>query len=302
MRPFVPMTALELELEHFPLELLGRRDQDAEPYVSPSQIKMASRCLEQYRRRYVLGDKDRPAGALIWGGADHFAVEQNYREKIVTHKDLPVDDVKMMFAVELDKEVEKSGGPTEVEWKAGAGVYTGDDARKAHADVKDAGVRLVGQYQDIVAPIVQPTQVEEEFTIEVPGVPVKIKGHIDVQGLIGLGFGPPVERILERKTSGRNQVNNEWHIQRKIYQLVKALPLEFQLSLKYKDPKVIYHQYVYEPGDAELTIKQLQGILGLIASCYRIYGPDNPWPATGFGGFSDTCGFCGFKPTCSFHQ
>jgi hypothetical protein len=49
-------------------------------------VKTALRCLETYRRRYVRGEKTRPAAALTWGSADHAAHEANFAQKITTHR------------------------------------------------------------------------------------------------------------------------------------------------------------------------------------------------------------------------
>jgi len=288
---FEPTSLTEILLKIFPRE-----------YVSASSLKMAVRCPNQWRFRYVLGRKEPPSAALLWGGADHKAAEHNYAQKIASEKDLPVKEIKEFFAAELDKRVEEDGGAEEVEWK-GKDISE-KTPKEAHAFVKDRGTDLVACYHEQVAPTIFPVTVEEEFLFPIDGLP-PIKGYVDIVGQRrdALMTEPSEPFIVERKTKSANRLPSpEDRLQGRIYQLVKPLPLEFQVSVKTQVPKVILHeQTLPEPHD--LAVESVKQTILALASFYALYGPDDPWPDWGrshemFG--KPACEFCGFKPNCEW--
>ena len=290
---------IEAELAGFPVELLGRSQQDRN-YISPAQIKTAKRCLEQYRRRYVLGEKEAPNHRMVWGGADHAAQEENYRQKIVSGADLPRGEVEVAFAAALDERVEAEGGPAEIVWDDKQPYMTAPTARKAMAEVKDKGVKLAGHYVENVAPAVQPLAVEREFNTEIPGLPVPVFGFIDLvatEPIVGDEPEPGTireSRIIERKTTAQRRIAGEWIVQGRVYQLEEALPVNFHLSLKHKTPAVSAGEFVYPVPKRELIVAQVQRTIAEVASCYRLFGPDQPWPDAIHHAWA--CGYCGWGP------
>lgn len=304
MDAFAPATVEELAHEvtqSWPAEL---------DHLSASSLKMFFKCPEQWRRRYVKGEKIPPAATLIQGRADHTAIEHNFREKIVTGDDVPVDDVAMIFAVEIDKEIEEAGGPGEVDF--GAKVKGKTERRKAAAAMKDSGVELVKAYRVQQCPGFEPVAVEEAFELEVPGVPVKITGRLDLVGRPVQHFfgqseptrGPEV--IRDRKTTGRamKTPEMEWRVQGGIYMLHRWLPHEWHLSVKTKEPKIItpevpeYEELVLKPSPLlhRQTTMQLRRLVLGIGFMYVTYGPDEPWDGAILHQWA--CGYCGYKPTC----
>ena len=134
---------------------------DAKPHLSATQMEMYSRCPESYRRRYVEGEKIPPAVAMLKGTGLHRAAETNFRQKVETHRDLPTSQIveaavaafeaELAAGVTLDVE-EESIGPTKVIGQAKDDVA---DLAEVHA-----------RHQ---APDYQPTLVEEQVRIELPG-------------------------------------------------------------------------------------------------------------------------------------
>ena len=84
-------------------------DPDKKPYISPSQLGMFTRCGEQYRRRHVLGERLPPGVAATRGTAVHKGAEENAKQKITTHVDLPVKDVVDIAANTFDEQVKHEG-------------------------------------------------------------------------------------------------------------------------------------------------------------------------------------------------
>lgn len=263
-------------------------------HLSASSLGTFSRCPEQFRRRYVLGEKERPVAALIWGGVDGATFEYNFRQKIESHEDLPLDDLELKFASILDERVDGSGGPSEVDWGK---EYTGKSPAVAFAGVKDRGVKLVGAYRRTVAPLVQPLAVEKQFSYEVSGIGVPIIGFIDID----------TEAVtIEAKTSGKavKAVKNDWRLQGRIYQAVHRKPVAWHVKAKTKLPAV--YTPTEEPGllmpVSEVAISAMENrVRGLVETLLHyidIYGADEPWPTSAPDSWGNTCGYCGFRPTC----
>lgn len=267
----------------WPKELHGRG------HLSASQLTLFSRCPEQYRRVYVLGERRPPAGALIFGSADHKAHELNFTQKITSGADISVGDVELAFAEAFDREVNKAGGTGEVDWES-----------DKPGELKDKGIALVGHYHRKVSPFVQPIAVEARFEITVPGVPLPIIGYVDVEEEADL---------IERKTAKRKEsaIKPDWRLQGLLYQSVREKPVDWHLSTKTKLPAVYTPtdepglHLAYSPLAVKTAHNFCRAIAGQIVALFNQYGPDEPWP-TGAPVYGWACGFCGFRPTCPWWE
>jgi hypothetical protein len=292
-------------------------------HVSASSLKTFAACPEQFRRRYLLGEKQPPGAASLWGRADHAASELNYRQKVETGEDLPVAEVREFFQAQIDVEVEEAGGLNEMEWKADQR----SQKRKVIDDVKVRGAMLTEAYHLEVAPSVQPITVEEKFEVMVDGVPVPIIGYLDLEAkpserhLAAKGEGEPattydLHRIIDRKTSGKkvSKPAADWSVQAGIYQLARWLPHEWQISVKTKNPYVIAGGPL-EPGpdDPRLLVKAstarrrwvlntLRQLMLELGWCYLTFGADEPWPATRALFHDWRCGYCGYAADCPWRK
>lgn len=263
------------------------------PHLSAFSLN-SMRCLEQWRKIYVLGERQAPSGALAWGKADTAAAAHNYAQKITSHEDCPVGEVKDAFAAALDEAIDKAGGAAEIDWKD-----------SSPADTLDRGVKLAALYHERAAPSVQPVTVEERFEMDVEGVPVPVVGYLDVTAgyLSDLLELPVATRVIERKTGKRleRKLTPEWRVQTMIYQAATELPVDVHLSTKTKVPAV--YTPADEPGLAvlrdpaqDLRVEKLvRARASLLLACVETYGPDQPWPdAIGSAQWGDLCSFCGF--------
>lgn len=257
-------------------------------HLSASSLKTFSRCPEQWRRHYLLRQNERPGAALVWGGADHYAHEVNFRQKIETEQDLPAGDVLDAFAQGIADRIDEFGGESEVEW-----------GRVRLSDVKDLGSRLVAAYHAGVSPWVYPIAVEEKFELEVEHVPVPLIGYVDLETR---------KSILDAKTASAkvSEPKPEWRLQGLLYQAARRKPVEFHLKVKTKVPQI--YTGVNMPGLrlplneplVDKALVRVQYLVRQIASLYAEFGPDDPWPTTApdVGWRDSYCGFCGYRPKC----
>lgn len=251
-------------------------------HLSASSIDMAMRCPEQWRRRYMLGEKARPGSALIVGGAFHGAQEFNYAQKIDSGEDVPTSEVVEFFhdAAWPDK-LEEAGGYAEVQW----------DGKPD--ELRERGALMVAAYRDNVAPRVQPIAVEQRFEIEL-GLPVPVIGYVDVER---------ADTLAEMKTSARamSSPKPDWRLQGRLYQMVKRKPVEWHVTTKTKAPATITPleepNLLLEPADDRMTARLVRHVAWAMNHYYATLGPDEPWPGEGIM-HPWACQFCGWRPSC----
>ena len=77
-----------------------------EPHLSVTQLRMYLRCPLQYYFRYICGLKIPPTGDITLGRTVHAALEENYRQKVETHRDLPLDQVYDILSERWDEEAQ----------------------------------------------------------------------------------------------------------------------------------------------------------------------------------------------------
>jgi hypothetical protein len=141
-------------------------------HVSPTQLGMYFRCGEQFRRRYIEGERIPPSVAMVSGSAVHKGAEINYRAKKEHGADLPTEQVVEAAVAAFD---------------AGAadGVRLGPDEEgagkeRALGTAKDATARMSRLHRVHLAPTVQPDLIEQRIEITVPGLTRTVLGIVDL--------------------------------------------------------------------------------------------------------------------------
>ena len=147
-------------------------------HISATQINMFLRCPAAYAFRYMEGLIIPPKSALTRGRSVHKAQEVNYRQKIESHLDLPLADIKDAASTEFDLAAQ------DTEWHPD----------EKPGQVKDEAITLAGLYHQEIAPKVQPEFVEEEVYVTLDSG-INLKGFIDVVQEGGI--------IRDTKTTGR---------------------------------------------------------------------------------------------------
>jgi hypothetical protein len=158
------------------------------PHMSISQLNMLSRCGEQYRRRYVLGEKIPPGIALIVGSAVDKAVTLNLQNKMAGHGLLAVDEVADAAAESFEERWnQEEVALCDEELKLGI--------KQAKGQAHDRSVRLAKLHAQEMAPLIQPTHLQRKVMVELTGYPYDLLGFIDIQ--------EGTKAIRDTKTSGK---------------------------------------------------------------------------------------------------
>jgi hypothetical protein len=261
------------------------------PHISISQVGMYTRCGEQYRRRYVEGEKIPPGIAAVKGISVHKGAEFNFKAKIQSKKDKPVGDVVDYAVATLEGQIENEGITLSPDEKVrGQKVIMGE--------AKDRTAKMASVLMTQVAPRYQPVTVEETVNVPLPTSSHDLKGIIDLEAEGGT--------IVDLKTSARawNQERVDKSIQLPFYGMMKR-------ALTGKDPEAVVVENIVDGSkmsnvtfsrkvgmnDYETVIRRLNRILEGINK--GVYTPANPetswWCSSTWCGYWTTCPFGGKK-------
>ena len=140
-------------------------------YLSVSQLDTFTRCGEQFRRRFLEGEFIPPGIAARIGSGVHKAAETNWREKMRTGEDMPLDAVQDCAAEAYNNLLKE-------------GVFFAPDelsgAKQAMADGKDTAVSLATLFRRELAPKIMPALVEEKIFINLPGLDLPVVTILDL--------------------------------------------------------------------------------------------------------------------------
>ena len=259
---------------------------DSKPYLSHSQINMFSNCGEQYRRRYIEGEKIPPGVAALRGRGVHGASEINFRQKIETGADLPKADL-VDAAVTAFRETQYREGVwlTEEERGQGADVVVGKAI--------DSTVRLTGLYADNVAPAVDPALVETRIRIELPESPYDMLGVVDV--------ATKDHRIKDLKTAAKSKTQSDADSSLQLtwyglsYQAAtghEVASVDLEVLVDTKTPKHQRLATTRSRRDYEVLVQRVNATIRAIQA--GVFPPANP----GWWGCSPR--FCGFFSSCRY--
>lgn len=253
--------------------------------LSPSSIALASSCPEKFRRRYLLGERERWGGAALVGLAVHRAVEETFRHKLEHGELMGLDETMEVAAQAFDDktvEAEKDG----IDW---------GDVKPGAA--KDQSVRLTSAYRTVAAPRVNPVAVEQWVDVSLPGLP-DLTGRVDVVADTG---------ILDVKTTARRMTvpKGDWRLKGMVYVLLTGQPVTWHVAVKKQHPEILTPaeapglmvpatDMVKRVAEARVrsTAAQLVGFLDR-------YGPEDRWP-TNAPEHDWLCGYCSFRETCEW--
>jgi hypothetical protein len=212
------------------------------PHISPSQLSTYENCGEAYRRRYIEKEVIPPGVAALRGGAVHKGAEMNFKHKLEAKTDLPAKDIVDRAVAEFDGRMKAEGLFLAPEEQArGMDVVVGEE--------KDATARLAGLFAREVAPVYQPTSVEDKVRIELPSSPRDILGILDLTATIVAAPEKGVG-IIDYKTGRKTKLQRDFDVspQLSLYDLTfrskhgKApdfIQVEQLIALKSGDKRVV---------------------------------------------------------------
>jgi len=200
--------------------------------LSPTQVRCFMDCHARWWFKYKLKQPDPPNGNLALGRAVHWALTQNFLQKVETYEDLPLTGVLALFRESWARESDRA------EFR--------DDEQPSQLGL--SGEALIVKYLDEVAPAIEPATVELHVEGEIGGV--RVQGFIDILDVDG--------RIIDIKTA-KASPNNIEPMNR--FQIATYSQLSSEASgkgrldirVKTKTPKVVLQSF-------EVTAQDLRAI------------------------------------------
>lgn len=275
----------------------GRPDEWLPPGVkafTPSMVGQFMKCGVQFYRRWYQGEIVPPGVAAKRGTAVHAAAEHNHRQKIKSRTDLPLDHLQDVARDTFRRKVENEEtffAPEELE-RGKQIVLT---------EALDQSTRLAKCYGTDLAPKIMPTFIEQRLLLNVPGLPVKISGQIDV-GVELLQNGTTWLWLLDLKTStkSKNQDDADGSLQLTTYDLLGkqvlempnvVLTLETLVALKNSE-KLQSLPTTRRPEDHTVLLNRYAGVLRACREqVFLPADPSNWWCSAKWCGFFATCQF-----------
>lgn len=246
-------------------------------HLSPSQINTFLACPARYYFRYVMEMQAVRSGAMTRGSAIHKAIAYNYEQKMMTHTDLPVNEVKEFAAAEFEKQA------GETNWQPD----------EQPGEVKDSTIKLLELYQREVAATVQPFLVEQMVEVNFENTDYTLLGYIDLVD---------EKRIIhDTKTVGRSP--SAGALTDNVQMLTYSLAYRFHLGENEAGSQIDYlvnnktPKYVPISGEP-YTDREIDRLLNIVASVANAIQAGGFYPNPSC--FTCSPKACGFWEIC--HQ
>jgi len=253
--------------------------------LSISRLNMLSRCPQQYEHRYVRGIVAPPGVALIVGKGTHRASASDLLAKMDSGSLLSGDEVKAIAA-----------DATKREWDAQEVALDDDEKAQGAEAVKgeavDRSVTLATLYHEDIAPAIEPTAIEQGFTLPLPSGD-ELVGYIDLN---------TETRIRDTKTTGKSPepeaadkslqltgyIWADWELSGR--HAIKGGALDHLVSLK--KPKAVTQETTRTPQDFDALHSRLDYAGQTIRA--GLFAPCDP------GQWCCSPKWCGYWNVCPF--
>ena len=203
--------------------------------LSPTQVRTYLDCSARWWFKYGLELPESKTGSLALGSAVHRALEANFRDKLETKEDLPVEGVVSLF---------------KIAWKDQCAETEFRDEENP-AEMGRMGEDLVRKYMSEAAPQIEPAAVE--LDVEGKIGEVKVRGRVDLLDTEGT--------VVDVKTSARKPsgISPEYAFQLATYrQITPGTTGEVQLDTLVKTKTVQLIRQSYTVSEQDLLATRVQ--------------------------------------------
>jgi CRISPR/Cas system-associated exonuclease Cas4 (RecB family) len=241
---------------------------------SGSSVQTFMRCQRQWEFAYVYELKRPPSVRMILGTAAHAAEEVNFKQKLVTKEDIPLEAALDVFSDAFDSAViEAEPDPED---------------KESPGQAKDSGIATLSVYHETVAPPIEPLFVEHEGLVHVNDIPYSYTiDLVDTKG-----------RVRDHKyTKRRPQSSADYRLSMIGYALgyreetgKKEADVVLDYMVRTKDP---YHWPVASSGPVpDAAINSFANILELVNAAVM----EGRFLPTGLT--NHACSWCGYNDIC----
>jgi len=263
-------------------------DSKGKPQLHVTAIDMFHFCGEQFRRRYVEGEKIPPGVAAIVGSGTDAGITKNLQNKIDKGKLLKLDQIKDI-----------ARDAFELNWNAGV-LLSDDEAKEGIKKVKgeavDKTLRLSSLHLKEKAKEIKPIKVQRGFSLALKGYPVDLVGTIDIN---------EKNSIRDTKTSAKTPASDiaDKSTQLTAYMMaIKVLDgripefgiLDYLVDLK--TPKTVSISTTRSDSDFKILLLRLENMLKAIdKGIFLPATPRDPMCSKKYCGFYNSCPYTSKK-------
>ncbi|MHB1455609.1 MAG: PD-(D/E)XK nuclease family protein [Armatimonadota bacterium] len=190
------------------------------PHISYTQVSMFTECTLHWWMEYVCGIKKRKTIQFAVGDAIHKVLAGNFRQKALTHTDLPVDELVDEYHSMLDLSINEGMDIIGI---------------KPLNTFKDAGVAVLENYMRTMAPSMHPMMidgvtpaVEIKLRRRIPDTAIDMLGYIDLQ----LDTGICIDYKVHSKKWYRGDMNRCRQALASCFLLNKRVPFTFHICVR----------------------------------------------------------------------
>jgi hypothetical protein len=286
---------------HIPRRLPPRCDGEPLRHLSHSSYHRFVLCPEDWRRRYILGERAAPTGAMFLGRQVDEAITLYYRRILETGDRLSLDQVKDAFwdgwKAAAESEREQLGIAWEAELREDRAVRLGLDA-------------LELTFSDLIPHLGDPVAVQRavEYTLA-PGLEWSVLCYLDLETIAHTAGGE--ERVVvdyKVKTTPLTQFKADHDFQPAVYLAGRWLDGNPATAFRFAQiakPGPRRKQMGASLITTTRSTGQLRGALVRIAqaarqivACHERFGPHEPWGFADPGGWKCSQRFCDAWATC----
>lgn len=261
--------------------------------LSPSSIEGFYKCPEQWRQERIVKAPRFSTAEQLFGSAFHRAAECNFRQKIVSHEDIPVKEMRDVTGDSFNAVVEEVKGEEEIRWYDSApGDVQADVILAMVGEGEDLG------YHQVLAPAVQPVAVERWLEVStVLGVPLVGKLDVETESVI---------RDLKTGKKRKTQADLDSNIQATAYLYMRdaegnhADEFGWHVAVRTKTPSQQELSTTRTAGEFAAFERLLLVTAQTIQHFMETYGAEGPWPGTSPMAWWCSSVQCSFWASCAW--
>ena len=246
--------------------------------LSASSIQTFLRCGKQWYYAYILNLKRPPTLKQLIGTSGHAAIEKNFKQKMDTLLDLPLEAVLDEYSDVWDQKV----GDTE------------PDEDEKPGEMKDVGAASVAVHHKEVAPTILPIWVEQPVRFKVNGVPYS--GYVDLVDHLSRVRD---HKFVSRKPTGMQYMLNMTGYAISYRHMTGTVETDVILDAIVRYKKGPEHHPVVSGGPVtDETIKTFAGIVTNVSGQIEA----GRFLPNGIVGTPPACSWCGYADICDDYR
>jgi len=255
-----------------------------------SEIRMLQDCGEQYRRRYVKGEKIPPGIAILIGIGTHAAIATDLNRKIDTGQLAAQDEIKTVARDVI------------AEYFADGNFSLSRDERALKAkrawrdETIDMAVVLSALHHQRLAPKIRPIKngIERSWLVDVPAEGFKLGGTLDIQERSCVRDTKTAGKTPSRDAADRSDQLSMYALAIKVLDGKAPKSVKLDALVKLVTPKAVTYESTRTDQDFRVLLARVTAAVKAIRAGIFVPANRDYWKCDER--------FCGYATTCPFYR